>query len=173
MADNLDSLPEIKNQEMVDENAAGEARVRETEEEPQVKFASAMEISIDVQASDTNATVEGKEKGKAEPAQDVNAMDVVSESYSGGSDTKATTEASLQGQAEGQDAISAAANEMVPPPVPPPGDPGSDTVSIIASSISNPTLEVDASVSQFFIGPATRITLTRRSSMMFPTQIPR
>lgn len=125
--------------------------------EDSIQDENIMEIMTESEPQEGNPTAEENGKDKGQPVHPSSmylpgdggvvgeATDMPSEGQIGPED--------IQSQLEGQNTIPAPSNEMVPPPVPLPQDPGSETVSINASSISNPVLEVDNAVGASFVYP--------------------
>jgi hypothetical protein len=131
---------------VVGKSATGQAKLTETEELSLAERASVIDVS-NADQGNTNVTAEENVPEKEELVQDPNTMDVVSDTHTGAFDAKAMVgQGDFHGQAESQDVVAGSANEMAPPPVPQAQDASSETVSITASSISNPALEVDSGV---------------------------
>jgi hypothetical protein len=142
-------------------NATHEVKGIEAEEQAQVPDDHAMEIISENQhkqyhQTETEAKSEGKGKGEEKLVEDETPFGGVSEGQAEDSGVNAgglwdhgQAGAQVHGPTNSEDEIPAPSNEIALPSVPPSQDQGSETVSIIASSVSNPTLEVDTQVLRF------------------------
>jgi hypothetical protein len=140
---------------MEEDLTTAHAAAKKTDEQSQGHDMNVVEITSESRQKDqvTSVGAQEKGKGKAEP-EDAQTMDIAIEhqpevpSPAQMEEGKGKgKEPEVQGQQEIQDEVLGPAGEMAPPPVPLAQDPSSETVSITASSISNPALEVDNAVS--------------------------
>ena len=157
MADSPSIAQEVKNEVIGGVTTTGEVKGKEAEEQTQVHDASAMDFTSESQPEgpDTEFKDERKGKGKERQIEGGKIVGEASGGQVGGAGMKVTelgnepqAGAQTQDEAKTQDTMPGPSNEMAPPPIPPPQDLSSETVSITASSVSNPTLEVDTQVSR-------------------------
>jgi hypothetical protein len=157
MADSPSIAQEVKNEALGGVTTTGEVKGKEAEEQTQVHDASAMIFTSESQpeGSDAEFKDEGKGKGKERQIEEGKGAGEASGGQAGGAGVTVTelgnepqAGAQFQDEAKTQDTMPGPSNEMAPPPIPPPQDPSSEAISITASSVSNPTLEVDTQVSR-------------------------
>ena len=137
---------------MEEDFATAEAKPNKTDEQSKAQDVNMMEVTSESQPEDQVASAGAQEKGKAkeQPVDDAQAMDIaiehqpevacLTEMEEGKGKDK---ESEIKDQQEIQDAVPGPAGELALLAQ----DPRSETFSITASSISNPALEVDNSVS--------------------------
>lgn len=140
-----DSVQNANPTDLASEEYTGGHATQVTAEQMDVQSPTKYQHASGSQASNLTATSEEKGKGREEFVQTTDATNPASNEHAGDFAMQVSLEqANIQEHVGSQDAIAELSSEMPPPPIPLPHNSSSETASITASSISNPTLEVDA-----------------------------